>query len=206
LDTTDNTLFDTPTDTFAMLFDAMEAYYPLKPATKEAIKLLLHKRKVAAKEMVLYADTRPQYVSFVCSGLFSYYTLTDNGDEIIKIFFAENSFMASTAALMSRTPSKFAIKALEDSEVIDIDFYAFKKLSEEYIDIAQFWIHYLSQNWVVAKEENEINLKYLTAKERYELFKRQQPHVVNRIMLKDMASYLGITPTQMSRIRNAQHM
>lgn len=189
-----------------IIFDAIEAYYPLKEDTKTILTPLLHTRKVAAKEIYCKEGTTPHFISFVVTGLFSYYTIAENGDRIIKIFFAENSFMASTSALIKKSPGLFSIMALEDSEVIELDFYAFKKLTEQHIDLAQFWIHYLEKNWVVAKEENEINLKYLTAKDRYELFKKQSPDLLNRIKLQDIASYLGVTPTQMSRIRNAQHM
>lgn len=189
----------------ASFFTSVNAYYPLKEETKALLIPLLRQRRVKAKELYLAEGARPHLISFVYSGLFSYYTSAPNGDYIIKLFFAENSFMAATSALISGKLSSFAIKALEDSSVVELDFYAFKQLTTQHIDLALFWISYLEKNWVVAKEENEINLKYLTAKDRYEHFKQQYPNLLKRIKLKDMAAYLGITPTQLSRIRNNQH-
>jgi CRP-like cAMP-binding protein len=199
-------LMNDKTDVITRLFNAMDAYYLLQEDTKAAITSIVNIKKVAVKEIYLHEGTRPRYMSFVCSGLFSYYTSAKNGDQIIKIFFAENSFMASTPALIDRKPSLFAIQALEDAEIIEMDFYAFRELTRRHMDLAQFWLSYLERQWVVGKEANEINLKYLTAKERYELFKEQHPGLLDRIRLKDMASYLGVTPTQMSRIRGTQHM
>lgn len=183
------------------LFAAMEQYAPLSEDARQAFAGLLHFRELEKKEVYLAQGEVPQKIAFVSHGLLSYYTIQENGDVVIKRFFAENSFVASTAALVKQTPGIFAIEALEDSLLMEFRFEQFKELMHQHIDLAFFWINYLEENWVARKEELEITLKYLTAKERYLDFIESNPTLVKRLRQHHIAAYLGVTPTQLSRIR-----
>ncbi|WP_206156105.1 Crp/Fnr family transcriptional regulator [Chitinophaga fulva] len=182
-------------------FAAMEQYAPLSEDAKQAFAVELHFRELKKKEVYLSQGEIPKKIAYVCSGLLSYYTIQENGDVVIKRFFAEHSFVASTAALVKQTPGLFAIEALEDSLLIEFRFEQFKQLMHHYTDIAFFWINYLEENWVARKEEQEITLKYLTARERYLNFIQNNPTLVNRLRQHHIAAFLGVTPTQLSRIR-----
>ncbi|NML39539.1 Crp/Fnr family transcriptional regulator [Chitinophaga sp. G-6-1-13] len=179
----------------------MEQYAPLSEDAKQAFAVELHFRELKKKEVYLSQGEIPKKIAYVCSGLLSYYTIQENGDVVIKRFFAEHSFVASTAALVKQTPGLFAIEALEDSLLIEFRFEQFKQLMHHYTDIAFFWINYLEENWVARKEEQEITLKYLTARERYLNFIQNNPTLVNRLRQHHIAAFLGVTPTQLSRIR-----
>ncbi|WP_256333804.1 Crp/Fnr family transcriptional regulator, partial [Epilithonimonas sp. FP105] len=124
----------------------------------------------------------------------------DPGNIIYKLFFEENSFCASTSSIIQESPSEFSIVALEDSEVIVYSANIFRKLITEHHDLALFQIAYLEKNWVVKKEPLEINLKSESAKQRYKELHANQK-LFNRLKQHQIASYLGITPTQLSRIR-----
>ncbi|WP_313374055.1 hypothetical protein [Chishuiella sp.] len=85
-------------------------------------------------------------------------------------------------------------------ELIVYSAQKFRELLLKYHDLALFHINYLERNWVVKKEHLEIDLKWETAKQRYlELI--QNKNIFNRLKQHHIASYLGITPTQLSRIR-----
>ncbi|RBL90976.1 Crp/Fnr family transcriptional regulator [Chitinophaga flava] len=179
----------------------MEQYAPLSGDAKNAFTEHLHFRELKKHELYLVQEDIPQKIAYVSRGLLSYYRIQENGDIVIKRFFAENSFVASTAALVKRAPSMFAIEALEDTLLIEFHFEQFKQLMHNYTDLAFFWISYLEENWVARKEELEITLKYLTAKERYLDFIQNNPTLVNRLRQHHIAAFLGVTPTQLSRIR-----
>lgn len=182
-------------------FAAMHAYYPLEADTVLGLERLLRVKEIPAGTTYLSADEVPLFITYVYEGLFTYYYQFDNGDTVIKKFFAEHSFMASTSALIEHQKSRYAIDALENSIVVEYNFAEFMHLVHKHHDLALFWIKYLGKNWVVAKEHLEIEHKYLTAKQRYQNFVRDSPHLVGRLQLQQIASFLGITPTQLSRIR-----
>ncbi|MFB6457805.1 Crp/Fnr family transcriptional regulator [Chitinophaga sp. Hz27] len=185
-------------------FNAFRPYQDLSAETLAAMEKLVRIKEIPAGMLYLAAGATPVFVSYIFKGLFSYYLTLDNGDIVIKRFFPEQSFVASTAALAADLPSKFAIQALEDSIVVEINFKEFKHLMHQHTDLAFFWINYLEKRWVIEKEVNEINYKVLPAKVRYEAFLKNYPQVASRLQLQHIAAFLGITPTQLSRIRAAE--
>lgn len=156
--------------------------------------------KFRKNDLLQESGTAARYYYFIKSGLVGYYTVDEQGDSVYKIFFEEKSFVASTAAVIKDEPSEFNIVALEDCSVIKYPAKAFRELINRYHDLALFHIHYLEMNWVVKKEPLEISLKHETAKRRYlQLLENTSLH--DRLKQHQIASYLGITPTQLSRIK-----
>lgn len=181
--------------------DEVRLYYPLSSEAVEEFIKILQIKHMKKGEYLLKQGSVPTSYGFIQEGLFSYFHTYDNGDEIIKKFFAEKSFIASTAALIEQKPSLFAIQALEDSKIFVYPKKAYKDLMRLYPEISFFHINYLEKNWVVDKEPLEVDLKYKTAKIRYQKFLNENKHLQNRLKQHQISSYLGITPTQLSRIR-----
>lgn len=176
-------------------------YYPLSNNALEEFTKILQIKYIKKGDYLLKQGKIPASYGFIQYGLFSYFHTYDNGDEIIKKFFAEKSFIASTAALIEQKPSLFAIQALEDSKIFLYPKKEYQKLMILYPEISFFHINYLEKNWIVYKEPLEIDLKYKTAKIRYQKFIEDNTHLHNRLKQHQISSYLGITPTQLSRIR-----
>lgn len=171
-----------------------------KECTDDFLKILRPKN-IAKNEYYLREGVIPKTICFIKKGLFSYFFTADNGDIVIKRFFAENSFVSSTSALIRKAPGLFNIYALEDTEILEYDAAAFSQLVEKFPDLAMFYIRYMEKNWIVDKEEAEITLKYQTAKQRYLKFINDNPDLIRRLKQYHIASYLGVTPTQLARIR-----
>ncbi|MBV8253054.1 MAG: Crp/Fnr family transcriptional regulator [Chitinophaga sp.] len=176
-------------------------YYPLSAATSNELEKLFDYRSNKKNEIILPVGNIPHYYYFIQKGLWEYYYLADNGDKVIKRFFQENSFVASTAALIQEAPSIFGISCLEAGTYIRIPAKPFRALMMTNIELMKFHISYLEKNWIVDKEPMEISLKYETAEERYRQFKAEHPGLLQRLKQHHIAAYLGITPTQLSRIR-----
>jgi len=178
----------------------VNSYYPLSEQTADAVKAICKIQSFKKNDLILSAGDRARYYYFIRKGLLGYYTVDDDGHAIFKLFFEENSFVASTSAIIENTPSTFSIVALEDCELVMYPAQAFRELLVKHHDLALFQIHYLEKNWVVKKEPLEIDLKWDTAKIRYiKLYENQK--LYQRLKQHHIASYLGITPTQLSRIR-----
>lgn len=178
----------------------INAYYPLSEETSNALMDICSEEQYKKNDLLLEAGNMARFYYFIKSGLIGYYTTDEEGNNIYKIFFEENSFVASTAAIIKNEPSDFSIIALEDCSVIKYPVKAFRELLEKYHDLALFHLRYLETNWVVKKEPLEVSLKFETAKQRYLLLLQNKP-LYERLKQHHIASYLGITPTQLSRIR-----
>ncbi|PXW17943.1 CRP-like cAMP-binding protein [Chryseobacterium sp. CBTAP 102] len=178
----------------------LNQYYPLSEETIQDLLNICSEEYYHKNDLLLESGSMARYYYFVKSGLIGYYTVDELGNNIYKIFFEENSFAASTAAIIKNEPSDFNIIALEDCSVIQYPAKAYRELLEKHHDLALFHLYYLEKNWVVKKEPLEVSLKYETAKKRY-LQLLENASLYNRLKQHHIASYLGITPTQLSRIR-----
>jgi CRP-like cAMP-binding protein len=184
----------------ASFFAKMSTYHGISPEAEAAWGKLLHPQTYKKGENFISEGQRPRKIAFVVKGLFSQYYIADSGETIIKYFFPEGRLAASVSAMLESTPSIHTITALEDTRVLEYDFFAFKSLFAEHPDIASFYIRYIELHWIIEKEPLEISFRSDTAKTRYEEFLRKYPNLVKRLKKHHIASYLGITPTQLSRI------
>jgi CRP-like cAMP-binding protein len=183
-----------------IFFQKVNQYTNLSSEAKQEWAGLLKKREFLKGAYFITVGQIPKRVAFVAKGLFSQYFITDAGDTVIKYFFPEGRILGSIPATLTQTESLFAIEALEDSTVLEYDFREFKKLVSKYRDVAEFYINYLERHWVIEKEPLEVAMKNDTAAKQYSAFLKTYPHLVKRLKKHHIASYLGITPTQLSRI------
>ncbi|MFK8036907.1 MAG: Crp/Fnr family transcriptional regulator, partial [Crocinitomicaceae bacterium] len=90
---------------------------------------------------------------------------------------------------------------LEDCILVKMNFKSYKRLIDENEDLKNFYISYIEQSWIIEKELKEISLVLENATERYLKFLNIYPDIEKRVAQHHIASHLGITPTQLSRIR-----
>ena len=150
--------------------------------------MLLEEGKIADK---LY------FIRKGCLRLFFY----NEGKDITFQFFFEGDFVASFDSLYKGTPSLFSLESIEPSEVMFIkkeDFYneiennsSLRKVYEEKI-IERFSFY---QRLFLSRIKN-------TPQQRYEELLKEYPNIIQRVPQHYIASYLGITPVSLSRIRN----
>jgi len=183
-------------------WDKVSTYGKLSEEGREAWEGILRQRTYDRGDFFLQEGQVPRTVAFVSKGLFSQYFSAENGDTVIKRFFPEGYFVASTSALLMNAPSMFTIKALEPGVVIEYNFSEFKKLTERFPEIAGFYIRYMELHWIIEKEPLEVSFRLDTAKTRYLNFLKSYPKLETRLKQHEIASYLGVTPTQLSRIRS----
>lgn len=183
-----------------LFFKKINTYTTLSKEAESAWKDLLVEKTYQKGENFVSIGQTPKKVAFVIKGLFSQYYINDNGETIIKYFFPEGRIAGSVPAILTQTESLFDITALEETTVLEYDFLKFKNLVETYNDIATFYIRYLELHWVIDKEPYEVSLRSDSAKVRYAHFLQKYPGLVSRLKKHHIAAYLGITPTQLSRV------
>ena len=142
----------------------------------------------------------PQKFAFVSHGLFRYYYVNEKGNEFTKGFFPENNFITSYTAMVRRQPSYYTVQALENARVLVIDYRQWQHLYHGHA----CWMNLLFalvEKGYMKKEARERELLILSAEERYRSFLNEYPDLEKRIKQHLIASYLGITPVALSRIR-----
>ena len=139
-------------------------------------------------------------IAFVKEGLFRYYYTNSQGTEFTKNFFQENSILSSYSAILENRPSYFTIEALEDSVIETVDYFKFKSFFGDSPGYNALLVVFLQKAFLI-KEERERQFLLFDAETRYRAFLKSFPGLEKRVKQHIIASYLGITPESLSRIR-----
>lgn len=142
----------------------------------------------------------PRTIGFVISGILRLYYVDCEGTEYTKSFCAENSFVAAYSALLLEQPSRLFIHALEDAKLLIADYSAYCSLSKNHA-CWQALNCKIAEILFIKKEKRESALLLDDAKTRYLSFQAEYPGLETRLKQHHIASYLGITPVTLSRIR-----
>ena len=157
-------------------------------------------REYKSGDFYLKAGEKPTLFSFVLSGLFRYFYITRDGDDYTKHFSMENSLVISLSAFLEQRESFFYIEALEDSMVFSVDMKELRDMSENNIHLTKFMLK-LIETVFIMKEKREADFLLKDALGRYEQFLLNYPGLEKRVRQYHIATYLGITPVSLSRIR-----
>ncbi|WP_103068734.1 Crp/Fnr family transcriptional regulator [Aquimarina sediminis] len=163
--------------------------------------IAIGKYKVIGKgEYFIREGEVPKKLGFFGFGLFRYVYINDKGDEFTKGIITEYNFLASYSAMISKTPSHFFIEALERSEILEIGYQEWCDLREKSPFWNSFLIRILEKGFCI-KEKREREFLLLDAETRYYNFLKEYPGLESRIKQNIIASYLGIQPESLSRIK-----
>ncbi|RZJ56142.1 MAG: Crp/Fnr family transcriptional regulator [Flavobacterium sp.] len=180
-----------------------DSYSPISNESWKLIEDITEFQLVKKGEILLRNGEIAKNMHFIAKGILRTFITDEQGNFYNKNLFLENSFAGSKVSLMLETPSNFTIEALEDCVLINMNYKKYIDLVYENSDLKNFYIAYLEQNWIIEKEKREVALVMQNATERYLNLLEKHPDIANRIPLLHIASHLGITPTQLSRIRKS---
>jgi CRP-like cAMP-binding protein len=138
-------------------------------------------------------------IYFINKGVARIYYFKD-GIDITESFSFENNIIARVESLFTGKPSRKAIQVLEDAEIIAINANALFKLYNSFPEIERLFRKIFEAAYVDTVNRIE-GIQFHTAEERYKTLLNEAPNVLQRIPLKYVASYLGITQVSLSRIR-----
>ncbi|TPE42688.1 Crp/Fnr family transcriptional regulator [Pontibacter mangrovi] len=151
-------------------------------------------------QFLLRKDEHCNRIFFVESGLLRLFSIDEKGKEHILSFAPENWFVTDRESAYFNQPSAYYIQALEDSEVVLMDEDFMHLLSRKFPAFTEFNNHLLHNH--IRHLQNRINLLLSTsAEDRYLQFVKMYPDILLRVPQTMVASYLGITPESLSRVR-----
>jgi CRP-like cAMP-binding protein len=173
----------------------------LPESRAEELAAICRSVQIAERDFFLKAGEVPRKVAFVIKGLFRYVYTNEKGDVFTKGIILENDFISSYSAMIMKQKSFFSIEALEQSTVLEFEWADFVKLRDNDIFWVQFLLKFVEKGYIM-KEKRERDLLLLDAESRYKNFLHEFPGVEQRLTQGIIASYLGIKPETLSRIRS----
>lgn len=174
---------------------------PLHEQDWQAIKPFLTLRKFEENELILNPPEVCGFIAFIKTGSLRSFYIDDNLVETNLLLKSENEFITDYESFVCEAPATLYIKAIEKGEIILLERKGLFHLYETSFYWNKFGRIISEQIFINSKRRTE-QMLFLTPKERYLLLLKKEPHFFQKYALKHIASYLGITPQSLSRIRN----
>lgn len=172
----------------------------LTPDLEELMDSCLQRKTVSKNEIIVRQGEIGKYTYFVAKGLLRSYDIDENGKEHILQFAPENWLISDRSSTLLNEASELYIDAIEDSEIILLDNIFLEKATELNPSFQRFNLFALNNH--IRQLQKRINLLIASSAEvRYLDFIRLYPNILQRVPQWMVASYLGITPESLSRVR-----
>ena len=163
---------------------------------------LISIKKLKKGEILLNENQVCNEIYFIKSGILRSYFFNHQGDEITNCFAFENEFMASFTSFITQEVAEESIQALADTELQIISRESLEKLYKTGIHWQEIG-RKLTEMEYVTLQKRMISFQKLSGKQRYEELYQNHQKYIQLIPLQYLASYLGVTPRHLSRIRKA---
>jgi CRP-like cAMP-binding protein len=159
----------------------------------------LVRRRLRRKEFLYEAGQVCRAVAFVESGCLRYFYLTDGVEQTGQFFF-ENAWYTDYESFLSERPTQQFIQTLEPTDLWLLPKSALYELYEKHPKIERFG-RIMAENAFLGSRKTNVNFLTRTPEERYRQLIVERPKLIERVSLKYIASYLGVQPESLSRIR-----
>ena len=185
---------------YELLMRNFAMHVSLDEEEADYVQSVLQHKIIPKNSVLLKSGDTCRSIYFVNKGCLRIFNTDDNGDEHNISFFPEFWWAADISSFSTQTPAFYTISALEDSAVFRLDYTAFEKLLVTVPKMERFFRILVQNGFHLYQLRITSNLSK-TAEERYEEFQKQYPGLEQRIPQKHIASYVGITPVFLSKVR-----
>jgi CRP-like cAMP-binding protein len=184
----------------AHILSSINRHIPLDQAESEYLSSLLLPQKVKQGDFIETAGELTRFFIYVNSGcLMTYYTDKDAFDHVIQ-FATTGWWTGDLHSFTKQVPSIYSTRALADSEVLLLPKNSMDQLLEKFPRFERYF-RIIFQNSLITHQQRIIMSYSATADERYLQFREKYPTLEQFVPQKYIASYLGITPEFLSKIR-----
>lgn len=181
------------------LFQYFKKINSLSKEAEKAIYEISSEMKIKKNTILQPIGHTCKTIYFIKKGVARIYYFKEDID-ITESFAFENEIVARVESLFGNIPSKKAIQLLEDSELFAINATLLFNLYDQFPEIERLFRLIFESAYVDTVNRIE-SIQFHSAEERYNSLITQSANVIKRVPLKHIASYLGITPVSLSRIR-----
>ncbi|SHN36220.1 Crp/Fnr family transcriptional regulator [Mucilaginibacter sp. OK098] len=187
---------------FEALFDYIQEISGKLLSEDDKRLLMAHfkPKKLRKRQYFLQEGDVCKYIGFIVKGSARTFTVDEKGHEHILKLSLENWWLADFESFYLLTPSRFNIEALEDLEVLQSSNAQIEDFLKP-IPAFSAMANVISQNYTIANQKRMQAAMSYTAEERYEDLISNYPHFLQRFPQNMIASYLGLSPETLSRLK-----
>jgi CRP-like cAMP-binding protein len=185
------------------IIDYYNALSPIPAEEWARVAPLFQPKSFKKNEFFLRIDEKPQHIGVVLSGIFRLYYIDDDGKEWVKSFEYSKGLLAAYAEIIQKKPSRTFIQAIADSELLIAPEAEFMEATQGRLCWEAF-LRKVAERYYIRKENREYEFLKFQAKERWDRFKLEFADIHQLIPDYHIASYLGITPQSLSRLRRTK--
>lgn len=184
-----------------LLVDTIAKVVQLNEAELQSLISIAEHKEYSKGEFLTREGNVENYVFFILEGGVRIYCL-ENGEELSLDFFFEGSFTNSFMSFLLREKSVVNVQAFTDTRVIRIPHDQIQELYTDSLNFNKLG-RMIAESLYVRRTKRQLSFITHSAKERYHALMADHPEFIQRIPLKYLASFLGINPETLSRIRKA---
>lgn len=184
---------------FQTVYETLNQINPLTEEAWSDLEMLMNPFSLQRNTYLLQEGARAQDCYFLIEGVVRVFYNKD-GNEYNKTFFIPGMFPTPLTALLTGKSSTLSFQALTTCQLVRFSYQSFRSLFPKHRCLESLFLAIMEHIWI-DKEKHDIRMVTNDATTNYLLFREDYPDLENQIPQYHIASYLGITPIQLSRIR-----
>lgn len=185
---------------YANLIQYISEYVSLNDGEVEILKALTRIKEVRRKQFVAEQGEVCRFENYVIEGCLRCYHTDEEGKEHVVQFAVEDWWIADLQSFLTQSPANFSVDAIEPSVLIQFGYNNLQELYRKIPKLERFF-RLIIQNAFVASQKRIVASYSNDAGKRYIVFRNRYPNIEKRVPQYMIASYLGITPEFLSKIR-----
>lgn len=185
---------------YERFFQQFQEKVPLTQAEQDLIKTFLKPKKLRKRQYLLQEEDVCKFIAFVEKGVLRSFSVNDKGVESIMQFAPEGWVISDLYSFLTGEPSRYNIEALEDAELVLISKKAHETMLQE-LPKYETYTRLQVTNAYIAMQRRLTSVISLPLEERYTLFMKLYPDMMQRVPQHMIAAYMGVTPETLSRVR-----
>jgi CRP-like cAMP-binding protein len=189
-----------PKEKISTLLTLLNERYPLQQEVELEIEKLILPVAVPKNALLIKQGETCDYIYFICEGAFRSFLITNEKD-ITTWISTDNEFITAISAYFNQSPATKNIEAIEDSFLLAIHRDDLLSLIRKYSAMNHI-LRIFYEEYFMAAEERAYIARIRDAEGKYKRLLETYPHLIKRVPLKHIASFLGMTLETLSRIRS----